>query len=96
MDLKPFIAAVSKEGLDIHGVLVRQHDTILDSFYWWDGRRDNIHSCSKTVLSLAMGMALEEGLLTGRGHLPRAGSGLSLQLSQPAAGGTSDDHDSRL
>lgn len=64
MDLKPFIAAVSKEGLDIHGVLARQHDTILDSFYWWDGRRDNIHSCSKTVLSLAMGMALEEGLLT--------------------------------
>lgn len=63
MDLKPFIAGVSKSGLDIHGVLVRQHDEILDSFYWWDGRRDNIHSCSKSVLSLAVGMALGEGLL---------------------------------
>ena len=36
MDLKPFIAAVSKEGLDLHGVLVRQHDAVLDSFYWWE------------------------------------------------------------
>lgn len=64
MDLKPFIANVSKNGLDIHGILVRQHNEVLDSFYWWDGRRDNIHSCSKSVLSLAAGMALNEGLLS--------------------------------
>lgn len=63
MDLKPFIAAVSREGLDIHGVLIRQHNEVIDRFFWWDGRRDNIHSCSKSVLSLAAGMALEEGLI---------------------------------
>lgn len=63
MELRPFIADVSRKGLDIHGVLIRRHDVVTDHFYWWDGRRDNIHSCSKSVLSLAMGMALEEGLL---------------------------------
>lgn len=64
INFAPFISETAKQGLDIHGVLVRQHNEINNQFLWWDGRRDNIHSCSKSVLSLAVGMAVEEGLLS--------------------------------
>lgn len=59
-----FISEVSRYGLDIHGILVRQHNVIRNQFHWWDGRRDDIRSCSKSVLSLATGIAIAEGLLS--------------------------------
>lgn len=56
-----YIREVSQQGLDIHGICVRQHNETLGQFHWWDGRRADINSCSKSVLSLALGMAIEEG-----------------------------------
>lgn len=59
-----FISEVSRYGLEVHGILVRQHNVIRNQFHWWDGRRDDIRSCSKSVLSLAAGIAIDEGLLS--------------------------------
>lgn len=59
-----FIQHVHKEGLAIHGITVRQHNKVLGQFYWRDGRRQDIYSCSKSVLSLALGIAIKEGKLS--------------------------------
>lgn len=64
IDLAAFVSESAKQGLAVHGVLVRQHNAAAGKFLWWDGRRDNIHSCSKSILSLAVGMAVEEGALS--------------------------------
>ena len=58
-----YIRETAQCGLDIHGICVRQHDQILGQFHWWDGRRADINSCSKSVVSLALGMAIGEGFL---------------------------------
>lgn len=59
-----FIKNVYSDRLEMHGIVVRQHNEILNQFQWRDGRRADIRSCSKSVLSLAVGMAIEEGLLS--------------------------------
>ena len=58
-----YIREVSQQGLDIHGICVRQHNQVLGQFHWWDGRRADINSCSKSVLSLALGIAIGEGYI---------------------------------
>lgn len=59
-----YIKEVSQQGLDIHGICVRQHNRVLGQFHWWDGRRADINSCSKSVLSLSLGIAIGEGYLS--------------------------------
>ena len=66
LSLEPFIHEVIKRKLNVFGVVVRQQDEILNSFYWNDCniRRNNINSCTKSVTSLAAGIAIREKVLS--------------------------------
>lgn len=64
LDLIPFAEKVCQKRLDISHVFVRQHNEEVAHFaFKGTARRDNIHSASKSILSMATGIAMEEGLL---------------------------------
>ena len=63
ISLENFVADVYKNKLDLYHVVVRQHNEIVGTFDWRENRRDNIHSVSKSFLSIAIGMAIDEGIL---------------------------------
>ncbi len=54
----------AERNLDIHGVEVRQHGKVLAEHYWREQYRECIFSVSKSFTSMALGFALEEGLLS--------------------------------
>ena len=65
-NLQPFMHEVLKKKINCLAVTVRQHNEILNSFSWNDAYtrdRCNVNSISKSVTSLAIGIAQEEGLL---------------------------------
>ncbi len=53
-----------ERGLDIHGVEVRQHGKVIAAHHWREQYRECVFSVSKSFTSMALGFALEEGLLT--------------------------------
>ena len=61
--MESFVQAVIAQKLDLYHVIVRQHGDIVGRFDWRENRRSSIHSASKSVLSVAIGMAVEEGIL---------------------------------
>lgn len=64
LSLESFVQEAIRKKLDLYHVVVRQHDELVGQFDWRENRRDNIHSLSKSFLSLAVGMAVEEGILS--------------------------------
>lgn len=64
VSLEGFVQESIAKKLDLYHVLVRQHGEIVGKFDWRENRRDNIHSASKSFLSMAIGMAIEEGILS--------------------------------
>ena len=64
--LEPFIHEVIVRKVNVLGIVVRQHNEVINSFFWNDCyvRRNNINSCTKSVTSLAVGMAVKEGILS--------------------------------
>ena len=63
VNLEGFAQSVIQKKLTVYHVVVRQHGDIVGTFDWRDNRRDNIHSVSKSFISMALGMAVEEGIL---------------------------------
>lgn len=53
-----------ERGLDLHGVEVRQHGEIIAEHHWRTQYRECVFSVSKSFTSMALGFALEEGLLS--------------------------------
>lgn len=53
-----------ERGLDIHGVEVRQHGEVVAEHHWRQQYRECIFSVSKSFTSMALGIAVEEGLLS--------------------------------
>lgn len=64
VSLEGFVQESIAKKLDLYHVLVRQHGEIVGKFDWRENRRDNIHSASKSFLSMAIGMAIDEGILS--------------------------------
>lgn len=65
MDLIAFAEQVIQKKLDVHHVLVVQHDREVAHFdFSSTKRRENVHSASKSILSMAIGIAIREGLLS--------------------------------
>lgn len=65
MDITAFAEQVIQNKLDVHHVLVYQHDREAAHFdFAPTKRRENIHSGSKSILSMAVGIAVREGLLS--------------------------------
>lgn len=53
-----------ERGLDIHGVEVRQHGEVIAKHQWRKEYRECVFSVSKSFTSMALGFALEEGLIS--------------------------------
>ncbi len=62
-DLEPFIHVIEQKKLDLYGVIVRQNGEITGNFRWRNNDRINIRSASKGVTCMAIGLAVQEGLL---------------------------------
>lgn len=63
INLEGYVQSVIQKQLVTYHIEVRQHGEIVGKFDWRDNRRDNIHSVSKSFVSMAVGMAVEEGIL---------------------------------
>lgn len=65
LDIVPFAEKVCQKKLGIHHILVRQKDKTIASFHFQPtDRREDIHSATKSIVSLAVGIAIDEGILT--------------------------------
>lgn len=65
--LNEFIQAVEEEWIKMHSVMVMQHGEVIASHFWdqWDAdTRHILHSVSKSVAVLAVGMAIDQGKLS--------------------------------
>ncbi len=63
-DLLPFVQSSIRRKLDLYHIVVRQHGEVIGRFDWRENRRDDVHSVSKSFLSVAIGMAIDDGILS--------------------------------
>lgn len=69
IDIVPFSEKICQHGYGVQHVLVKQHDETVASFdFQAAARQSNIHSATKSVLSLAVGIAIGEGKLSLDAH----------------------------
>lgn len=63
-DLQKFIKAVEEEQLGTYAIIVKENGKVTASHFWRSDLRMNIHSLSKSFVSCAVGIAIEEGLIS--------------------------------
>jgi len=63
-DLRDFVRDIERKRIDLIGVNVRQGDREIGDYCWRTNDRLDLRSCSKGVTCLAVGMAVDEGLLS--------------------------------
>ena len=63
INLEGYIHDIIQRKITTYHVEVRQHGEVVGKFDWRDNRRDNIHSVSKSFVSMAVGIAVHEGVL---------------------------------
>lgn len=61
--LKGFISTITTQQLQVHSVRVLQHGQLLDEWHQGTDRRRVQHSVSKSFTSMAVGLAVQEGLI---------------------------------
>ncbi|MBQ5345486.1 MAG: beta-lactamase family protein [Acidaminococcaceae bacterium] len=62
LNLEKFISLIELKKIDLYGISVVQHGKLAGEFYRKNKLRKEIRSCSKSITSLAVGRAFEEGL----------------------------------
>ena len=84
IDIVPFAEAVCQRKLGVHHAIVHCGDDVAAAFHFQPtDRRCEIHSATKSVVGLAAGMAMDEGLFTLETHPADV---YKRQLCDPAAG----------
>lgn len=63
MDLRQFINRIDDQNLNLEGIMVSQYGKILAAHRWVPEIRKNVYSVSKGFTSIAIGMAVDEGIL---------------------------------
>ncbi len=63
-EIEPFVRSIEKKGIDLIGVNVRKDDREIGDYLWRTNDRLDMKSSSKGVTSLAVGIAVDEGLLS--------------------------------
>lgn len=63
VNLQPFVEHAVQKKLAIYNVIIHRNGEISNSFNWKSDIRVNIRSASKSVTSLAVGMAVDEGIV---------------------------------
>ena len=61
MDIKPFVDAIERQSINAEGVLVYQRGRDIARHRWTPEQPRTIYSVSKGFVSVAVGMAMEEG-----------------------------------
>jgi CubicO group peptidase (beta-lactamase class C family) len=64
MNLNHFVDSIEKQKLSVEGVIVFQRDRELARHRWTSESRRNVFSVSKSFISVAVGMAIDEGKLS--------------------------------
>lgn len=62
--LDKFAESIVQKKLIVYHAVIRQHGEVVGTFDWRDNRRDNIHSCSKSFVSMAIGIGIDEGVIS--------------------------------
>ncbi len=62
LNLEKFISLIELKKIDLYGISVVQHGKLAGELYRKNKLRKEIRSCSKSITSLAVGRAIEEGL----------------------------------
>lgn len=63
--LRDFVESITQKRLNLFHVMVHQHGELLDKFSWIStDRRGDVHSASKSVTSMAAGIAIQEGVFS--------------------------------
>ena len=69
INIVPFAEMICHKKLGVHHVIVQQEDELAAAFHFHPtDRRSDIHSATKSVVSLAAGIAIDEGLFTLDSH----------------------------
>lgn len=63
-DIEKYVAAAGEKQLGTYAIIVKQHGETIASHFWRKDLRHNIHSLSKSFTSCALGIAIDEGLLS--------------------------------
>jgi CubicO group peptidase (beta-lactamase class C family) len=63
MNIDPYVKEINRQGLGVEGIIVMQHGEKCAEYRWVPERPKNIHSVSKSFVSIAIGMAVGEGKL---------------------------------
>lgn len=65
IDIVPFAEQVCQKHLGVHHVIVKRHGELAAKFdFQATDRRSDVHSATKSIVSLAAGMAMDEGLFS--------------------------------
>jgi CubicO group peptidase (beta-lactamase class C family) len=64
IDLSAFVRSVEKNRLDLSGITVKSRSGTLARHMWEHDERINVRSVAKSVTSLAVGMAVQEGIIS--------------------------------
>ncbi len=60
--LDGFVKSINDKKLDMYGVVVREGGEVTTEYFWRNKLRKEIRSCTKSITSLAVGRAIEEGM----------------------------------
>ena len=63
-NLQPFIEAAVKKSIPLHAVMVVKDDELLGAHRFYEQKFYNVYSAAKSFTSAAVGMAVDEGLLS--------------------------------
>lgn len=67
--LSGFVHEVEASGLNMHGITVLQNGELADEYHWNAIMRRNLYSVSKSITSLGVGIAIEEGVISLDGRV---------------------------
>jgi CubicO group peptidase (beta-lactamase class C family) len=64
MDLEKYIGAIDSQGLAVEGIVVLRHGKEIARHRWVPEEPRNVFSVSKSFTAIAVGMAIDEGILS--------------------------------
>jgi CubicO group peptidase (beta-lactamase class C family) len=64
MNIRPYVEAINRLSLKVEGILVLQHGEEIARYRWIPEASRPVYSVSKSFTSLAVGMAIDEGILS--------------------------------
>ncbi len=62
VQLDGFVKSINAKGLDLYGINVLQGGDLVAEYFWRNKLRKEIRSCTKSITSLAVGRAIDEGM----------------------------------